>query len=128
MTTVKARDALLRQFMVDGIDAIFGNPGSTEESFLKAVSECSGITYYMGLQEASVVAMADGWARVARKPAICQIHSAVGLGNAMGVLYEAFRAHTPMVMFAGEPPLEFQSYDDHRSRKNYLISANRVKL
>lgn len=111
MATIKARDALLRQFMVDGINAIFGNPGSTEESFLKAVSECSGITYYMGLQEASVAAMADGWARVARKPSICQVHSAVGLGNAMGVLYEAFRAHTPMVMFAGEPPLELQSYD-----------------
>lgn len=111
MATIKARDALLRQFMADGIDAIFGNPGSTEENFLKAISECSGVTYFMGLQEATVAAMADGWARVAHKPAICQVHSAVGLGNAMGVLYEAFRAHTPMLMLAGEPPVELQSYD-----------------
>ncbi len=111
MGRLKARDALLRQFLADGIDCIFGNPGSTEENFLKAVGECRDMTYYLGLQEASVAAMADGWARVARKPAVCQIHSAVGLGNAMGVLYEASRAHTPILVLAGEPPEELQSFD-----------------
>lgn len=111
MSAIKLKDALLRQFLVDGLDVVFGNPGSTEENFLQAVGENHEITYVLGLQEASVAAMADGWARVARKPAICQIHSAVGLGNAMGVLYEASRSHTPMLMIAGEPPVELQAFD-----------------
>jgi len=111
MGMIKARDALLRQLICDGMNVVFGNPGSTEENFLEAVGENTDITYIMGLQEASVAAMADGWARVSRKPAVCQIHSAVGLGNAMGVLYEAQRSHTPMIMFAGEPPVELQAFD-----------------
>lgn len=111
MGLIKARDALLNQLKVCGINVIFGNPGSTEENFLEAVNEHCEIKYVLGLQEASVAAMADGWARSTRKPAVCQIHSAVGLGNAMGVLYQAHRSHTPMVVFAGEPPTELQTFD-----------------
>ena len=111
MAQIKVKDALLRQFQADGIDVIFGNPGSTEENFLQAVGENPGIRYVPGLQEASVAAMADGWARTTHKTAVCQIHSAVGLGNAMGVMYEAFRSHTPMLFLAGEPPQELQAFD-----------------
>lgn len=111
MAKIPARDALLRQFLADGITCIFGNPGSTEENLLHAIGQCPDMGYYMGLQEASVAAMADGWARVTGKPAVCQVHAAVGLGNAMGVLYEASRAHTPMLVIAGEPPLELQAFD-----------------
>jgi benzoylformate decarboxylase len=111
MAKIKVRDAFLRQLKREGLGVIFGNPGSTEENLLKAIGEDREIRYILGLQEASVAAMADGWARVTGKPAVCQIHSAVGLGNAMGILYEAFRSHTPMVMLAGEPPLELQAFD-----------------
>jgi len=111
MGLIKAGDALLNQLKACGMNVIFGNPGSTEENFLEAVNEHSDIKYVLGLQEACVAAMADGWARTTRKPAVCQVHSAVGLGNAMGVLYEAFRSHTPMIVFAGEPPLELQAFD-----------------
>lgn len=111
MAQIKVKDALLRQFQADGIDVIFGNPGSTEENFLQAAGENPGMRYVLGLQEASVAAMADGWARTSHKTAVCQIHSAVGLGNAMGVLYEAFRSHTPIIFLAGEPPQELQAFD-----------------
>lgn len=111
MARIPARDALLRQFLADGIDCIFGNPGSTEENFLHAVGQSSKMSYCMGLQEASVAAMADGWARVSGKTAVCQVHSAVGLGNAMGVMYEASRAHTAILFLAAEPPLELQAFD-----------------
>lgn len=108
---MKAREALLAQLKADGIGVIFGNPGSTEQTLLESIGADPDITYVLGLQEASVAAMADGWARVTRKPAFCQLHAAVGLGNAIGVMYEAFRAHTPIVFVAGEPPHELQSFD-----------------
>lgn len=111
MERIPAKEALLRQLHADGVSVIFGNPGSVEESFLAAVRAFGKIEYVMGLQEASVAAMADGYARVARKPAIVQLHSAVGLGNAVGVLYEANRSHTPMVMFAGETYSDLQAFD-----------------
>jgi benzoylformate decarboxylase len=94
---MKVKEALLQQLVVDGLSVIFGNPGSTEEGLIDVVGRNGAINYVLGLQEASVVAMADGWARVTRRPAIVQLHSAVGLSNGMGVLYEAYRSHTPLV-------------------------------
>jgi benzoylformate decarboxylase len=108
---MKGKEALLHQFQADGLHVIFGNPGSSEESLIEAIGRFDGIEYVLGLQEASVVAMADGWARVARKPAGVQVHSAVGLGNAMGVLYDAYRSHTPMVVMAGETYSDLQPFD-----------------
>jgi thiamine pyrophosphate-dependent acetolactate synthase large subunit-like protein len=121
MGMINAGDALLLQLKADGLDVVFGNPGSTEEGFLEAVGRNPGIRYVLGLQEASVAAMADGWARTNRRAAICQVHAAVGLGNAMGVLYEAGRSHTPMVLLAGEAPQELQSFDG-------FLSADLVRI
>lgn len=111
MTRKLAKDALLQQFYADGVRVIFGNPGSVEESFLDAMRRFGKIEYVTGLQEASVAAMADGYARATHGPAIVQLHSAVGLGNGMGVLYEANRSHTPMVMLAGETYSDVQAFD-----------------
>jgi len=111
MEQILAKEAFLRQLKADGIDVIFGNPGTTEESLLDAIGHFDGIKYTLGLQEASVVAMADGWARLKRKPAAVQLHSSVGLGNALGILYEASRSHTPMVVFAGETYSDLQAFD-----------------
>src|SRR5262249_38734155 len=111
MAQIPAKEAFLHQLKEDGIDVIFGNPGTTEESLLDAIGHFEGIKYVLGLQEASVVAMADGWARMKRKPAAVQLHSSVGLGNAMGILYEASRSHTPMVVFAGETYSDLQAFD-----------------
>jgi len=108
---MKVKEALLQQLVVDGLSVIFGNPGSTEEGLIDVVGRNGAINYVLGLQEASVVAMADGWARVTRRPAIVQLHSAVGLGNGIGVLYEAYRSHTPLVVVAGETYSDLQAFD-----------------
>src|ERR1700735_881746 len=68
---------LLREL---GLTTIFGNPGSTEETFLKNFPD--DFTYVLGLQEASVVAMADGFAQSTGKPALVNVHTAAGMGNA----------------------------------------------
>jgi len=94
------RDAtydLLRKF---GLTTIFGNVGSTEETFLKNFP--SDFRYVLGLQEASVIGMADGYAQAMRRPAVVNLHTGAGLGNAMGNLLTAFQNKTPLIVTAGQ--------------------------
>ncbi len=88
---------LLRGF---GIDTVFSNPGSTELPFLG--SWPNDIRYVLGLQESSVVAMADGFAQATGNAAFVNLHSAAGLGHALGNIYTAFRNQTPIVITAGQ--------------------------
>jgi benzoylformate decarboxylase len=97
-TTVKqATFDLLRAF---GIKRVFGNPGSTELPFLSDWP--SDIDYVLGLQEASVVGMADGYAQATRNAGFVNLHSAAGVGNALGNIYTAHRNQTPLVITAGQ--------------------------
>src|ERR1700755_3028078 len=97
-TTVKqATFDLLRAF---GIRKVFGNPGSTELPFLSDWPD--DIDYVLDLQEASVVGMADGYAQATRNAGFVNLHSAAGVGNALGNIYTAFRHQTPLVITAGQ--------------------------
>ena len=88
---------LLRAF---GITKVFGNPGSTE---LPLLSDWPGdIDYVLGLQEASVIGMADGYAQATRNAGFVNLHSAAGVGNALGNIYTAHRNQTPLVITAGQ--------------------------
>ena len=89
--------ALLRSL---GMTTVFGNPGSTELPFFKQWP--ADFRYILGLQEASVVAMADGYAQATHNAAFVNLHSAVGLGHALGNIFTAFRNHTPLVITAGQ--------------------------
>jgi benzoylformate decarboxylase len=88
---------LLRSF---GIRKVFGNPGSTELPFLSDWPD--DIDYVLGLQEASVIGMADGYAQATRNAGFVNLHSAAGLGNALGNIYTAHRNQTPLVITAGQ--------------------------
>jgi benzoylformate decarboxylase len=88
---------LLRSF---GIRKVFGNPGSTELPFLSDWPD--DIDYVLGLQEASVIGMADGYAQATRNAGFVNLHSAAGLGNALGNIYTAHRNQTPLVVTAGQ--------------------------
>ncbi|MEX3630129.1 MAG: benzoylformate decarboxylase [Burkholderia sp.] len=106
MTVRDAALDLLRQF---GIDKLFGNPGSTELPMFRDFP--ADFDYVLGLQEAVVVGMADGYAQASGRAALVNLHSAAGLGNAMGNLFTAFRNHTPLIVTAGQqaralPPLD----------------------
>jgi benzoylformate decarboxylase len=97
-TTVKhATLDLLRAF---GIKKVFGNPGSTELPFLSDWPD--DIDYVLGLQEAAVIGMADGYAQATRNAAFVNLHSAAGVGNALGNIYNAYRNQTPLVISAGQ--------------------------
>lgn len=111
MGKVPAKVALLRQMVRDDVPVLFGNPGTVEEGLLDALSDVPEVRYVMGLQESVVAAMADGYARSRHKVAVAQVHAAVGLGNAMAILYQASRSWTPIVVLAGEAYSRHHAYD-----------------
>jgi benzoylformate decarboxylase len=83
-----------------GIKKVFGNPGSTELPFLSDWPD--DIDYVLGLQEASVIGMADGYAQAVRNAGFVNLHSAAGVGNALGNIFTAYRNQTPLVITAGQ--------------------------
>ncbi len=101
-TTV--RDVTYELLRAHGLTTIFGNVGSTEETFLANFP--SDFRYVLGLQEASVMAMADGYAQATRRPALVNLHTGAGLGNAMGNLLTAFQNKTPLIVTAGQQTRE----------------------
>src|SRR6201994_2506723 len=97
VTVKQATLDLLRAF---GIKKVFGNPGSTELPFLSDWPD--DIDYVLGLQETSVIGMADGYAQATRNAGFVNLHSAAGVGNALGNIYTAHRNQTPLVITAGQ--------------------------
>lgn len=87
-----------------GLTTVFGNPGSTEQTFLKNFPD--DFSYVLGLQEASVLAMADGFAQSTGRPALVNLHTAAGTGNAMGSLIAAYKSNTPLIVTAGQQTRE----------------------
>lgn len=94
------RQASFDLFRAQGTTTIFGNPGSTE---LPMLAEFPGdFRYVLGLQEAVVVGMADGFAQASGRPAIANLHTAPGVGNAMGAIFNAQANHSPVLVTAGQ--------------------------
>jgi benzoylformate decarboxylase len=98
--SVTVRDAVLQLLRSFGTTTIFGNPGSTELPLYRAFP--NDFRYVLGLQEAAVVGMADGYAQATRNAGIVNLHSAAGVGHAMGAIFTAFRNRTPLVITAGQ--------------------------
>jgi benzoylformate decarboxylase len=100
--TRRARDVLLDILRDEGITHVFGNPGSTEMPLMDALVDAPDIVYVLGLQEATAVAMADGWALASGRAGFVNLHAMGGLGNAMGVLVASKASETPLVVTAGQ--------------------------
>ncbi|TDC49304.1 thiamine pyrophosphate-binding protein [Micromonospora sp. KC207] len=99
MTPLEALFAVLRE---EGVTRIFGNPGTTELPLLDALAERPEFEYTLGLQEASVMAMADGYARATGRTGFVNLHVAAGLANGLVGMLNAARSRTPLVVTAGQ--------------------------
>jgi benzoylformate decarboxylase len=117
-TTV--RTAVLHLLRSFGMTTIFGNPGSTELPMFRDFP--ADFRYVLGLQEAVVVGMADGYAQATRRPAVVNLHSAAGVGNAMGNIFTAFMNRTPLVITAGQQARSILPFDP------FLYSAQPTEL
>ena len=105
------RYAIIEQLIADDIHYMFGNPGTVEQGFLDSLEDYPDFHYILALQETIAVAMADGYARVSKRPTLVQLHSGVGLGNGIGMLYQAMRGHAPLVVIAGESGIRYDAMD-----------------
>ncbi|MFZ0715101.1 benzoylformate decarboxylase [Mycobacterium sp.] len=102
-----------------GLTTVFGNPGSTEQTFLSEFPD--DFTYVLGLQEASVVAMADGFAQSTGKPALVNVHTAAGMGNAMGNIVAAAKGNTPLIVTAGQQTREMVLCEPYLTNKDETV-------
>ena len=98
----RGAELLLQVFESEGVEFIFGNPGTTELPLMDALSDCKSIHYVLALQESSAVAMADGYAQASGKPGVLNLHTAGGLGHGMGNLLNASVSQTPLIVTAGQ--------------------------
>ena len=94
------REAVLELLRSFRITTIFGNPGSTELPLFRSFP--NDFRYIVGLQESVVVGMADGYAQATRNAALVNLHSAVGVGHALGNIFTAYKNRTPLVITAGQ--------------------------
>jgi acetolactate synthase-1/2/3 large subunit len=101
-TLLNGAESLVHTLLKSGIDTCFANPGTSELHFVSALDRISGMRSVLGLFEGVVTGCADGYARMAEKPAVTLLHCGPGLANGLANLHNARRACTPMVNIVGD--------------------------
>ena len=104
-------ESLLRTLVGSGVEVCFGNPGTSEMHFVAALDRVEGMRVVLGLFEGAVTGMADGYGRMAEKPAATLLHLGPGLANGLANLHNARRARTPIVNIVGDHATYHAQYD-----------------
>jgi benzoylformate decarboxylase len=107
MPIMPGKTALLELLKQEGVRVVFGNPGTTELPLMDAFAVERELRYVLALQEAPAMGMADGYAQASGQLACVNLHAAPGLGNAMGMLYDAQKAGSPIIVTAGQHEQRF---------------------
>jgi benzoylformate decarboxylase len=102
MPRTSGRSAFLQLLVDEGVTHLFGNPGTTELPIMEVVPDFPQLKFVLGLQEAIVLGMADGYCRASHRLAAANVHVMPGLGNAMGALYNAKFSGSPVILTAGQ--------------------------
>ena len=103
--------ALIRTLVDGGVDVCFGNPGTSEMHFVAALDQVPGMRAVLGLHEGVVTGAADGFGRMAGRPAATLLHLGPGLANGLAGLHNARRAFTPVVNVVGDHAGYHKQYD-----------------
>src|SRR5260370_880921 len=104
-------ESLLRTLVRSDVEICFGNPGTSEMHFVAALDRVEGMRVVLGLFEGAVTGMADGYGRMAEKPAATLLHLGPGLANGLANLHNARRAATPIVNIVGDHATYHAQYD-----------------
>src|SRR3989441_3474460 len=107
MPLTSGKQAFLEILAQEGVSVMFGNPGTTELPLMDGLAREPRIRYVLALQEAVAIAMADGYALASGGLAAGNVHIAPGLGNAMGMLYNARKSGAPLPLTARQPHQSF---------------------
>ena len=103
--------ALIRTLVDAGVDVSFGNPGTSEMHFVAALDQVPEMRAVLGLHEGVVTGAADGFGRMAGRPAATLLHLGPGLANGLAGLHNARRAFTPVVNVVGDHATYHRQYD-----------------
>jgi benzoylformate decarboxylase len=109
------KQALLEQLLADGVQYIFGNPGTTEQAFMDLLQDYPQLQFVLCLHEGVAVSMADSYARATRKPAFVELHIGPGLGNGIGMLHNASVGKSPLVVYVGQGDSRAMIQEPHLS-------------
>lgn len=104
-------ESLVHTLVNCGVDTCFANPGTSEMHFVAALDRIAGVKCVLGLQENVVTGMADGYFRMARKPAATLLHCGPGLANGMANLHNARRARSAVVNVVGDQATYHRPHD-----------------
>ena len=107
MPLTSGKQAFLEILVQEGVSVMFGNPGTTELPLMDGLAREPRIRYVLALQEGVAVAMADGYAQASGGLAVVNVHVAPGLGNALGMLYDAQKSGAPLLLTAGQHDQSF---------------------
>lgn len=111
LSNLNGAQSLVYTLIGTGIDACFANPGTSEMHFVAALDQIPGIRCFLGLQENVVTGMADGYYRMAERPAISLLHCGPGLSNGLGNLHNARRARSGIVNIVGDQATWHRPHD-----------------
>jgi len=118
-----AKTALFEMLRQRGVRYVFGNPGTTELSFMEMFADYPDIGYVLGLQDAIPVGMAYGYAMATDAPAFCNLHITPGLANGLANIFNAYRAKVPLVVTAGQADRRM-TLEDHTLRSDLVRIAS----
>ena len=124
-TSTSVRAATMEVLRHRGMTTIFGNPGSTELGLLVDLPD--DFRYVMALHESVAVAMADGYAQATGRPAFLNLHSACGVGNAMGAVVNAFHNRAPLVITGGNQDRRHLALEPYLFARGVELMAPYVK-
>ncbi len=102
MPKMTGQQIVMESLIAEGVECVFGNPGSTESGFMDALQDYPALKYYLALHESVAAGMAYGYAQASGKPGVLNLHIAPGTANAMGMLHNAYRGGVPLVVTAGQ--------------------------
>jgi acetolactate synthase-1/2/3 large subunit len=108
---VNGAQALIRTLVASGVDVSFTNPGTSEMHFVAALDTVPEMRAVLALFEGVATGAADGYARMADRPAATLLHLGPGLGNGLANLHNARRGHTPVVNIVGDHATYHKQYD-----------------
>jgi benzoylformate decarboxylase len=120
---MRGRQVFMDSLVAHGVDCIFGNPGTTESGLLDSLIDYPQIVYYVALHEGVAVCAASFYARASKKTAVANVHVAPGLGNAIGMMYGALKAGSPLIVTAGQQDTRMRLRDPLLSHDLVAMAA-----
>ena len=120
---MRGRDVFMASLVAHGVRHIFGNPGTTESPLMEALGDAPGIDYIVALHEGVAVGAASHYAQATGRTGIVNLHVAPGLGNAIGMIYGALKANSPMIVTAGQQDTRMRLRDPLLSHDLVAMAA-----